>query len=249
MFNHSYKVFAGIILGVCSQAALAATSTSDFSRPSWFITASSGALWESAGENQTITLAPNVTKTYIANTPTKAIADSEVFFGLQRPLPHSLLSQFGVALVATGGAPMTGTIWEDGDPAFNNYTYNYKVSHTALLVQGKLIENWKWPIKPLISVGVGVGLNRSSNFNNAPLIDEAVATPNFTDNTTTAFTYNIAIGGQHQFNKNCSAGLSHEFSDWGRSELGQAPGQTQESGLSLKHLHTSSLLLNLIYTA
>lgn len=249
MSKHSYKLLAGIVLGVCSQAAFAATANNDLSNSSWFVTLSSGPLWENAGEDQTINLTPDTTKTYVANTPDHAIADSEVFFGLQRSLSPSLLGQFGIATVATGGASMTGTIWDDGDPAFDNYTYNYKVSHTAVLLQAKLIENWSWAIKPLISVGAGVGFNRSSNFSNTPTINEAVATPNFADNTTTAFTYSVAIGGQHQFNKNWSAGLSHEFSDWGRSELGQAPGQTQESGLSLKHLHTNGFLLSVTYTA
>lgn len=249
MSNHSYKLLAGIVLGICSQAGFAATTNNDLSNSTWVLTMSSGPAWESAGDTQTINLTPDIQRTYAANQSTYTILNNEVFFGRQILLSHSLLGQMGVAAVATSGAVMSGNIWEDGDPAFDNYTYNYKLSHRALLVEGKLVGNWNWPVMPWISVGVGAGFNRSANFSNIPTINEAVASPNFTDNTTTAFTYTVAIGAQHQFDQHWAAGLSHEFSDWGRSELGQAPGQTQESGLSLKHLHTNSMLLNVTYSA
>ncbi|MFN7097540.1 MAG: outer membrane protein [Gammaproteobacteria bacterium] len=114
-------------------------------------------------------------------------------------------------------------------------------------MKGKLLGNWGWGFMPWVSASVGVGFNRAYSFTNTPTIFEALPSSNFTSNTTTAFTYTLGIGIQRALTKHWQIGAGYEFSDWGKSELGRATGQTMGSGLSLSHLYTNAFLLNLTF--
>ena len=45
-----------------------------------------------------------------------------------------------------------------------------------------------------------------------------------------------------------SVGVGYEFSDWGKSQLGRAPGQTINSGLALSHFYTNAFQPNVTYS-
>ncbi len=81
------------------------------------------------------------------------------------------------------------------------------------------------------------------------LLFEALPNSNFTNHTKTAFTYTLGAGVQKALNDHWQAGVGYEFADWGKSELGRALGQTMNSGLTLNHLYTNAVLLNLTYVA
>ena len=216
---------------------------------SYIVTLSGGQVWESDGQTQTLNLAPGIEKTYTANQPTNTLAVGELFLGIQRPLMQNLQGQAGFAFVMTGDATLSGNIWDDADPVFNNYTYKYNVKHSHVALKGKLLGDWGWPVMPWISGSVGVGINRASDFTNSPTIYEAVPNANFSSNTITSFTYTLGIGMQRLLTENWQAGIGYEFADWGKSQLGAAAGQTSENGLSLTHLYTNGVMLNLTYTA
>jgi opacity protein-like surface antigen len=203
--------------------------------------------WEAAGQTQTINLAPDVVKTYTANQPTNVFPSAELFVGLKNALPKQLEGQLGLVLITTADATLSGNVWDDGMAEFNNYTYQYNVTRTAVGLKGKLLGQWGSPIIPWISATLGMSFNQAHNFSSTPTIFEAVAMPNFASNTTTAFTYAVGIGGQYQLKPNWQLGAGYEFSDWGKSQLGSA-GNTS-NGPSLSHLYSNSLLFNLTYVA
>lgn len=208
-----------------------------------------GPSWESAGQAQTLNLTSDIIKTYTTNRPTNTLPTGELFLGIKGLLPKQLEGQIGLDVIATGTATLSGDIWDDGVPHFNNYTYQYKVSHTAVLVSGKLLGNWNLPVIPWISASLGVGLNKAYGFSNTPTIDEALPSPDFTNKTMTAFTYAIGIGAERQLSPHWQVGAGYEFSDWGRSQLGSTSGEGTNRGLSLSHLYTNSILFNLTYVA
>jgi len=208
-----------------------------------------GPSWERAGQVQTLNLTPDITKTYTADKSTNTLPTGELFLGIRNSLPKNLEGQIGFAMIATGQATLSGNIWDDSDPVFNNYTYQYKISHMAFALKGKLIGNWNFPLMPWISTSLGVGFNKAYGFSNTPTIYEAVQSPNFTSNTTIAFTYTVGVGAQYQLNPHWQIGAGYEFSDWGRSQLGRASGEIFDRGLSLSHLYTNSILFNLTYIA
>ncbi len=154
-----------------------------------------------------------------------------------------------MAISHAGNAYLSGDIWDDADPAFDNHIYDYRIEHTQIALKEKLLGQWGLPIDPWISATLGLGFNRSYDFSNTPTLFEASSMPNFASHTTTAFTYALGIGIDRKLTKHWHAGLGYEFADWGKSQLGSAPGQTLNSGLSLSHLYTHSLLFNISYQA
>ena len=215
----------------------------------WVGSVSAGPVWARGGETQTFFLAPEIEKTYAARKSSKALASGELFIGLQKILSSNWVGQLGLAAATVGNAKLQGVIWDDADQQFDNYTYQYKVRHSQVAVKGKLLFDKGYRIMPWVSASLGVGFNHAHDFTNTPLIFEALPNANFTDSTKTAFTYTLGAGVQKFINDHGQIGVGYEFADWGKSELGSALGQTMNSGLSLNHLYTNGVLLNLTYVA
>ncbi len=214
---------------------------------SWVGTISAGPVWENGGKTQTFYLAPEIEKTYAADKSTHTIFDGEVFVGLQKRLSQTVLGQLGLAVGATSNANLSGMIWDDADPEFDNYTYAYKIQHTHIAAKAKLLADMGYWFIPWVSGSIGVGFNNAHSFDNTPTIFEALPNPNFASHTETAFTYTVGAGVQKALNNHWQVGVGYEFADWGKSNLGRAAGQTQNSGLSLNHLYTNGVLFNLTY--
>jgi opacity protein-like surface antigen len=213
----------------------------------WIGSLSAGPIWEQAGETQTFFLAPEIEKTYLANSNTHALTEGEVLIGLQKNFTRHWQSQLGLAVAHTSNAVLEGRIWDDADPSFDNFSYQYKVQHTRFTAKGKLIFNSNDWVMPWISGSAGLGVNQAKQFNNLPLIFEALPNTNFQSHTQCSFTYTLGVGLQKSFNAHLSAGLGYEFADWGKNSLGTAPDQTTTSTLQLNHLYTQGLQFNLTY--
>ena len=215
------------------------------------VAVSGGPVWASgAGMTQSFYSQPQTSRTYIAkqqSTVACVLGDFELFVGIHRNLNQRVQAQFGLAVAATSNASATGDIWDDEEPPHNNFTYSYNVQHTHLAAKGKLVFDIKRPVKPYISGSVGAGFNRASGYNNVPLIFEAGHIDNFANNTLTAFTYTLGFGAQYELSTNWQVGGGYEFADWGSSQLGRADDQTINTGLSMNHLYTNGIMLNITY--
>ena len=237
---------------VCAQPAFSyqnnTSALMSWLKSSFVMTLSGGPGWTSPGETQTLNLAPGVIKTYTANQSTDTIFGGDLFMGVQVPFANQLKGQVGLDIAATSNTNLSGDVWDDGDPEFNNYTYHYKIQHKHVALKGKLLIDRNWPVIPWISAEAGVGYNRASYFSSSPTIYQAVPVPGFASKTISSFTFAVGIGFQHAIQKNWQVGLGYEFSDWGKSQLGSAEG-SNTSGLSLSHLYVNSLLFNVTYVA
>lgn len=215
---------------------------------SFVTTLSVGPGWADEAQNQTVYLAPVIIKTYTANDSSDVFVNGELFLGLQKQVRENVTGQLGIALAASSAAKRQGYIWDDASPLFNNYSYHYNVSHAHVALKGKLLaNNSNFFVSPFIGGSVGVGFNGAHDYDNTPLIFEAVKNPNFGDNTTTTFTYTAEAGLQKNFTPNCAFGVSYQFADWGKNELGRAAGQVSGSGLKHDHLYTNSLMFSISY--
>jgi opacity protein-like surface antigen len=215
----------------------------------WVGTLSAGPVWESGGKTQTFNLAPAIEKTYITHQGLHALFDGEIFGGAQKTLSPVVSGQLGLAIAATSNAKLTGSIWDDADPQFNNYVYRYHIQHTHIAVKGKLLAERGYWLTPWVSGSLGVGFNRAHEFKNTPTIFEALPNPAFASHTTSDFTYTLGAGVQKALNAHWQAGVGYELADWGKSSLGRAAGQTLNSGLALSHFYTNGVLFNLTYLA
>ncbi|KTD05091.1 outer membrane protein [Fluoribacter gormanii] len=246
------KIKSTVILltGILAKSSLAGTMGAiEPSSFPWVGALSIGPVWEDGGKSQSIFLTPDIEKTYAADKSTDALANFEVFLGLHRSFNPTIQGQFGVAVAATTNASLAGDIWDDADPEFDNFTYSYKIQHTHVALKGKLLADMGFVVMPWVSGSVGVGFNEARSFRSTPKIFEALPNPNFASHSQTAFTYTVGAGIEKALNQNWQVGAGYEFSDWGKSRLGRAEGQTQNSGITLNHLYTNGIMFNLTYTA
>lgn len=213
----------------------------------WLGEFSVGPVWQNGGSTQSFYLDPDIEKSYVANKTTHALADFGVLLGAQYSLNPTLITQFGLAVGATTDTNLSGEIWDDADPQFNNFTYSYKLQHTHLAVKAKLLADMGYVVMPWVSGSVGVGFNHAYAFNNVPIIEEAIKNPNFSARTQTSFTYTVGAGIQRSLTDHIQVGIGYEFADWGNSSLGRAEGQSMNEGISLNHLYTNGFLINLTY--
>ncbi|HHF7367943.1 TPA: outer membrane protein [Legionella bozemanae] len=245
-----YRLFLSVATaGVLASQAFAGTmgpvmTSKDWT---WVGSISAGPVWARGGEMQTFYLAPEIEKTYVARKSTNALASGELFVGIQKSLTSGWLGQLGLVAATTGNAKLQGVIWDDADPQFDNYSYQYKVRNTRIAIKGKLLLDRGYWLVPWVNASVGVGFNRAYDFINTPLIFEALPNANFTDHTKTTFTYALGAGVQKPISERWQVGVGYEFANWGKSELERAFGQTMNSGLALNHLYTNGVLFNLTY--
>jgi opacity protein-like surface antigen len=245
------------LLTMSSLAAPAMATTLNFkdvlptlSNNTWFLSASAGPIWAGNGSQQTITLSPGITKTYTANDTANPIPEGQLFAGLQTQLPYQFIGQFGLMFESAGDANISGDIWDDADPDFDNYNYNYKIMHNALMLKAKFIVDRNYWVDPWFSIAAGIAFNRAHDFTNNPTIFEAVPNANFPSAMQNSFTYSLGIGFQKTVTDHLQVGMGYEFADWGQSHLARAPDQTMgNGGPSLNHLYTNGILFDITYFA
>lgn len=241
-------------IALCSMLSISAYAgtmgpVAQESKLNWVGTFSIGPAWTNPGSQQTLQLNSEIEKNYTAYKPNNTLAVGEVFLGIKKDLPYNLFTHLGLAATLTSQVGLSGQIWDDADPTFNNYVYGYHVQHGHVALKAKVFKDLEYSILPWLSGSVGVGFNRANNFHNTPMIFEAVTQNNFTNHTQTTFTYTVGAGLQKIINQNWQAGVGYEFADWGQSHLNKASGQAIGNGLSLNHLYTNGLMFNIAYTA
>jgi len=212
-------------------------------------TLSLGSVWANNQSAQTFYLAPEIEKTYTTADSGNAVFDGEVFLGMQHHFQNPLWLQLGLAVAATSNANFSGSIWDDANPEFNNFDYEYSIQHTHLAAKAKLLYDTGFIVMPWVSGSVGVAWNQANKFTIASTISEAIDTPYYPSNTQTAFTYNIGAGVQYALTQNFQLGIGYEFADWGKTLFGQANGQTLTNGFGINHVYTNGFLVNLTYSS
>lgn len=238
-----------LLTTLLSSSVLAGTMGPAPAEWAWVGTFSIGPVWEEGGKRQTFFLAPEIEKTYAPYKSTRALVNGELFVGVQKSVVQQLQAQLGLAVATTSDARLSGEIWDDADPLFNNHNYRYKVQHTYIAVKGKLLADRGYWLTPWISGSIGVGFNDAYSYSNRPRIPAALPNPNFRDHTTTTFSYTVGAGLQKALDPNWQVGVGYEFADWGKSKLYSAPAQIFGHGLTLNHFYTNGILFNLTYIA
>ncbi|MDF1757854.1 MAG: porin family protein [Legionellaceae bacterium] len=212
----------------------------------WVLTGNLGPAWTNAGQTQTILLLPNVEKAYVADKFTRTLMNGEVFLGYQGNVLFNAFGQLGIAYGFTNNAKLTGNVWEDADPDFNNFYYQYNAFFSHVTIKGKLLKQLTETLSPYIAASVGVGFNRASRFSLTPIITEEIPAPLFSSHSITdSFAYTFEAGIQKTITQHVFLGLGYHFADWGKSLLGPALGQSTEQSIQLNHFYTNGLQFNL----
>lgn len=238
LYFTSQAVFAGTMTDYCSSSEC----------PSYITTLSIGPSWTGGGQEQTFYVQPQTQRTYTANQLNQIFANGELFFGIQHNLSSTMQGRIGLEFALTSPATYSGDIWDDANPEFNNFTYQYQVMHSHVALKGVLLDDeFEFGVTPYISGGAGLGINRAGSYTNTPTIPEAVTEPNFESHTSLAFAYTIGFGVQRALDEHWLVALGYEGANWGNNHLDASPGQLLGSGLALNHVYTNGVLFSISY--
>ncbi len=212
-----------------------------------FVTLSLGPGWTTSGNSKTFYLQSDIRKTYNVSNNSQAFSTADLFGGWQIPTGFNLLFQLGIDVKGVHNAELSGSIWEDADSNFNNYKYTYKVNRTQVSVKGQLLSDVNMVVQPYVNASIGYGVNSAHDFTITPKIYEEVPAPAFSSGNLRSLNYAFGIGIQKVVNTSWQFGVGYEFANLGKSQLGDAPGQTVNSGIKASHLFTNQLLFSASY--
>jgi len=240
--------FSLLVVSSVHAAKFETTSPSRVIADQFIMSFSGGAAWGLSGDAHTFNLDPNVCRTFTASDSNQPMAIGEFFIGEQRALTPRFQGALGLAFGITSGLKRTGDIWEQANPNFDHYTYEYSIKHQYISVKGKLLgEPLRYSLSPYGTLSLGLGFNEASDYRSTPKIEEASELLPFKKHTHRSFTYALGVGLQSALNSTWSVGVGYEFADIGKNQLGPADDQTFNRGISLNHLYTNSALISLTY--
>lgn len=202
---------------------------------------------------QTLELQPSVNTGYTSTNDIQTQGGAELFWG-QKVLTQktSFKSYLGLTLATDSPVNVSGDALVDANPNFNNFTYSYKVKHSHIGLKGKILPDvshisFLSQYQPYLNATIAAGFNRAYQYSMTPKINTAVIPPPFHSHTEAALTYALGLGVEKRLSHQWSLGLGYELTDWGKSKLSPASGQTLGDGLSLNHLYVNQVQLSLNY--
>ena len=173
----------------------------------------------------------------------------ELFLGYQFFMVPGVYGQFGFSYALTSDVNLSGSVWEDADPDFNNYKYQYKAFFNNFAVKGKLLLQFSPTWFPYVGGSIGVrGYNRAYSYSETPYIVEEVAPPAFANGSqSNVTTYSAEAGIQKVINNNIYVGIGYTYNNWGKFSLGTAPGQTTNSTITVENFITNGVRVNVTF--
>lgn len=235
-----------IASGLITIDCYAETLRDTFSAQNTVLSVNASTAWTRNDYTQQFLLKPEVERKYDADDNNTNVAMGELFIGRQMQF-NSWLGQLGLAVAQSSAIRLSGDIWEDADQDFNNFSYTYKVKHRYIGVKSKWLKLTTSGFLPYVSGSIGAGFNSASNFIITPKTTEDVASPPFAENRQTTLSYTLGIGVQKAINTHWQTNIGYEFANWGKHQLGRAPEQTINEGLSVDRLYTHALQLGVSY--
>lgn len=200
--------------------------------------------WVNPGQTQTFFLQPDLEQTYNSLSGTNTIGAFEGFMGFQKCLTSNVNAQLGVSAVGATSSHLYGEIWQDANPNFNNYDYNYQLQHTHVAAKGKLLYESKL-ISPYLSASIGAGFNRSYDYLQSSKLFQVLEQPTFYNQTITSFIYTLGAGIQTKIYQCVFFNIGYEFADWGKSSLGTGNNQNNSNTIQLNHFYANQLQFGL----
>ncbi len=131
----------------------------------------------------------------------------------------------------------------------DSFSYHFKVRTYQILWENKWLTEWKERYHPYFSVGVGASVNKAEDYktNVNPFL---AFTPQYNNNSTTAFTYSFGVGVDYDVVEDCvRLGLGYRFTDLGKAGLEKSYLDTTELKHSLQtnNLYNQEIILQLTY--
>jgi opacity protein-like surface antigen len=214
------------------------------------VTVSAGAqISSNLGLSQTLYAFGN-TYAYQANHHSQTRPLLGAFVGQEYQSLSRFAVQFGLAYYQPSSAYSVKGLLAQGPSALTltQLNYGYNVITREVLVEGKLLTNWRQRYYPYVSLGVGEAFNNVSGYQiSTPSL--LTKTPLYSAARNHSFAYRLGIGMDVELIPHVRMGLGYRFSDLGKINLGTALLNSLPINGILKqtHLYTNELLGQMSY--
>lgn len=172
-----------------------------------------------------------------------------IFVGAYTPFANVWEWQYGVTYFQTSSFQANGNVNQFGDPAFNNFTYQYQIQSRRISFESKLARTVHEIWHPYVVVSVGEAINKAYAYMESPITSDAVPTDPFVGHTQKSFTYSVGLGADLDIAQHLRLGAGYRYVSLGSASLGQSPLQINTNTISNSHLNTNEFLVQLSYLA
>ncbi|RUR07931.1 porin family protein [Legionella sp. km772] len=129
----------------------------------------------------------------------------------------------------------------------DNFSYQYEIQARQVLFENKLLYNLSYKagaFHPYASVGIGLGINSSSNYRVNITPPFTTFSNQFTNGSDSAFSYRVGLGVDYDLTTKLRIGIGYRFADFGKTKLGNAfiDQVPTFNNLSQAHLYTNEVL-------
>lgn len=173
----------------------------------------------------------NDTFMYVNQASSQTTGFVGAFLGIEQSnISDFFFLQLGIEYDYFGQATVSGANYVGIEPAtFTSYTYAWNEQNQQVLGDLKIL----FPMNanfagikafyPYAMVGIGVGINRAYNFSQITQESGSInIAPEFNNQTTSTFTYNLGAGVEIPCSNNFRIGLGYRYSDFGGAALSSA---------------------------
>lgn len=173
------------------------------------------------------------------------------FLGTEIPLNTKRLAalDIGVGYYLPSALTGTGQLVQGADAASASvYQYSYNVLNRQLLLESRLLFNFKQGFYPYVALGLGAAFNKAYNYKtNVPPFYEY--TPYYANRSQSNFAYMLGAGFDLTLLNNWRAGAGYRFSGLGKVNLGRGSIDSIPIATTLiqSNLNASQIFLQLTF--
>ncbi len=235
-----------MLLITAASAASAQTfdDIDDIDDESWrmMMSFAAGAIWTEFDKAQALST-PDEFFHYQGHNDNISEAYFDLFLGVEWSFDPLWALQLGIGYSQPDNYEIHGTFLQGPDESSaQEYAYQYDIITHQVQVDGKLLYHVEEWLHPYVFLGLGAGINESTNYETD--VPKSTTTRNFVENTTTSFIYTLGVGVDVDLTDFLRLGAGYRFTDLGKSELGASTlDGTHVSGtLSQESLYSNVVL-------
>lgn len=199
------------------------------------------------GQAQSLTLFPPFQNHYTHHHHIQSVADGGIFIGVERIMTEKIAIQFGISGYKDSQFTSQGHVWQFGLPLFDDLAYTYAIHHARIMASSKLLTFIPAcrTMQPYLSMEVGTAFNAARDYQERPIITNAVPTDPFGNHLQTSFAWGVGLGVDYQIFQHARIGVGYQFSDSGSASLAPTTAAITNQTLSFPHIYNNQLRFQL----
>lgn len=165
-------------------------------------------------------------------------------YGLLINKDKNILLQLGVGFYNSSNYTSRGHIWDDDNPNFEDFSYQYNFSSTRLMFEPRIMFRTDSLLSPFVSGGIGWARNRASNYQEIVLNDNELPERLFASDHKENFAWELGAGIAYKITENLSMNFAYKFVNLGEGHLGGFVDQTTTDRIKTGTVKTNDFTLS-----